>query len=219
MTMPICSTRFWKPTATMSGAALVAIAAIGLISASAGAQQPAGNQRPVPPDPTKVPQGTSTDRTTGVIPAERLYAGWSAHPLGASDCTAAVPDNTIQMYKNTDFGDSMQAIGSVTTMSPGGAHEIEGPMEDSMSSLRWNLPPGVVVVFYEDDGGKGEQLPIWGKGEMNSLHHLNFNDKASSWAWYYAGGAARASNEYEHATIVYPNGVMVLAVRRCRWSM
>src|SRR5687768_14210671 len=41
----------------------------------------------------------------------------------------------------------------------------------------------------EDGGAKGEQFPIWGRGQVDRLSTFDFNDKASRWAWYYVGGA------------------------------
>lgn len=162
-----------------------------------------------PPDP-------SNPRTSAPAPAtaptlERIHAGWAQHPLGASPTSAAIPENTIQFFKDTEFRDDLDPVANVLSMTPGGVHDLPGDMEDSVSSIRWNLSPGVIVVLYEDDGAKGEQLALWGKGEMDRLSRWNFNDKASSWAWYYAGGSQNVTTVLEQAAVVYPTGTVVFA--------
>src|SRR5881396_1593951 len=97
--------------AALHGAALgLAMSIIG----TATAQE--HNTRPVPPPPNERPTlpPPPPDHTVIVIPAERIYTGWSMHPLGASDPTASVADNTIQLFKGTEFHDSMYTIENVT---------------------------------------------------------------------------------------------------------
>ncbi len=99
-----------------------------------------------------------------------------------------VASDAIQMFRNSDFDDE-GVLMNVSARPAGQANELPGGMEDSLSSLRWSLPAGVLVVFYEDAGAKGEQFPIWGRGQVDRLSTFDFNDKASRWAWYYVGGA------------------------------
>jgi hypothetical protein len=125
------------------------------------------------------------------VQSVNVQIGYSPRPHDTQDAAVVVPEGSVQMFRDHDFQ------GRVVTISPGAsgggqAHELRDGMEDSMSSLRWNLPSGIVVVFYEDDGGKGEQFTIWGKGQTPSLHKWNFNDKASQWAWYNVGGVRQA---------------------------
>jgi hypothetical protein len=63
---------------------------------------------------------------------------------------------------------------------------IEGA-NDRMTSLRWNLPEGVVVVLYDNVDGTGRQLAIWGRGEVETITPFNMNDRVSSWASYRLG--------------------------------
>ena len=167
-------------------------------------------ERGHPPDPTEKPRLVQPAPATVVIPVERIYAGWSPRPLGTNDTTANVPLNTVQMYQDSNFKDDVRAIDNITAHASGTPTSLEGMMEDSLTSLRWNLPPGVIVMFFEDDGGTGERIALWGKGEVDTVSKFDFNDKASSWAWYYAGGAARPSVELERAAVVFPDGTVVI---------
>lgn len=201
MTLLMKSSWRWK--------GLTSSAAMALATTLAWAEPP-DEGRPSPPDPTDRPRATTTPPPP-MPTLERIYAGWSAYPIGASDTAAAIPENTIQLFRDTEFRDDLTPIANVTALTPGGAHDLPADMEDSVSSLRWNLSPGIVVVFYEDDGAKGEQLAIWGNGEMARLSRWNFNDKPSSWAWYYAGGAPTVTTVLERAAVVYPTGTVVIA--------
>jgi hypothetical protein len=63
-------------------------------------------------------------------------------------------------------------------------------MGDSLTSLRWNLPEGVIIMLYQDAGGKKQQVAIWGEGELADLDLWDFNDKISRWSWAYVGAPA-----------------------------
>lgn len=182
------------------------IALLGAMGWSANVR--AQDTFPVPPDPTEKPTVPPDTTVRVVVPMERVYAAWSARPLGAKELSVAVPENTIQLYQDAAFRDDVRTIDNVTSHAAGQAHDMPGMMEDSLTSLRWNLPPGVVVTFYEDDGARGERLTIWGSGESETVTGWNFNDKASSWSWYYAGGFVRASEVMERGLVVYPFGTV-----------
>ena len=123
--------------------------------------------------------------------------GYRAHPPHAEktdledDMLRLWPD---KKFKKGVFFDDVQVY-SVTLEYRadhlyGGPETREGDlgkMRDSMSSLKWNLPAGVVVVLYEDKDGKGEQFVIWGSGERSSVG--SFDNKLNRWAWFYVGGA------------------------------
>ncbi len=103
--------------------------------------------------------------------------------------------DTMSLYWGANFGGGdPHQIHPVTQQPAGRPQDFEDQkflrnVRDDMSSLKWNLPPGVIVVFYEDAAGKGEQIIIWGKGQIRSLRAWDFNDKVSRWAWYFTGGA------------------------------
>ncbi len=120
-------------------------------------------------------------------------AGYTARPPLSED-VSGFPGNTIYLWWDAGFGGHKHQIHPVTQMPVGrpqnfpDQHFLQN-IRDDMSSLQWNLPAGVVVVFYEDSAEKGEQLIIWGKGQISELSSRDFNDKVSRWAWYYVGGA------------------------------
>ena len=120
-------------------------------------------------------------------------SGYSRRPPPTED-VAGLPENTIYLWWNAGFGGHRHQIHPVTQTPVGRPQNFEDQhflqnIRDDMSSLQWNLPPGVVVVFYEDSSGQGEQLVIWGKGQIRALLSRGFNDKVSRWAWYYVGSA------------------------------
>jgi hypothetical protein len=86
-----------------------------------------------------------------------------------------------------EFRDDLKQISQVTHMAPGERHELPSPMRDSLTSLRWNLPPGVVVTLYQDAAGRNQSVALWGQGEVRDLDVWDFNDKASRWSWTYVG--------------------------------
>jgi len=115
--------------------------------------------------------------------------GHIAAPPGTETLTAEVLPLSIHMYGNDDFkGKEAIITGVDTQIQAGSINEMPKGLNDSMTSIRWNLPAGVVVVFYEDAGGKGEQLVLWGQGQSPDVSKWDFNDKASRWAWYNVGG-------------------------------
>ena len=120
-------------------------------------------------------------------------AGHAARPPRTQD-VSGFPENTIYLWWDAGFGGKKHQIHPVTRMPVGrprnfpDQHFLQN-IRDDMSSLQWNLPPGVVVVFYEDSADEGEQFVIWGKGQIRELLSRDFNDKVSRWAWYYVGGA------------------------------
>jgi hypothetical protein len=58
--------------------------------------------------------------------------------------------------------------------------------------MRWNLPEGVIVMFYQDANGKKQQVAVWGQAQLADLDAWDFNDKASRWSWAYIGSPTRS---------------------------
>jgi hypothetical protein len=112
----------------------------------------------------------------------QVRAGLSERPLYANP-TGDIPMGVVQAFKDRGFMDTLTTLGPVRQSAMGVRHRLGGAA-DSVSSLRWNLPPGVLVVLYEDAGGYGRQLALWGKGQYETVSEWDFNDKASRWAWY-----------------------------------
>lgn len=111
----------------------------------------------------------------------------ASRPLGAMPTGNLLPA-TLELYRKSDFQGTLTTIGPVNQFPAGALHRT-GAAADEMTSLRWNLPPGVVVVLYEDAEGKGRQLTLFGSGQYASVSPWKFNDKVSRWAWYEIGVA------------------------------
>lgn len=116
--------------------------------------------------------------------------GVSLRPPGAAELAAPLPDDSIYFYQHDYFRGDVVRVENVTAQPAGRVLEPQPGAKDRTSSLRWNLPPGVLVVLFEDAGGKGDQFVIWGKGEIANVAPWDFNDKVSRWAWYSAGTAS-----------------------------
>lgn len=111
--------------------------------------------------------------------------GAASRPLGAAQ-TGVMAQATLELYRDRDLQGTLTSIGPVTQFPAGVLHKT-GAAADEMTSLRWNLPPGVVVVLYEDAEGRGRQLTLFGRGQYPSVSLWDFNDKVSRWAWYDLG--------------------------------
>ena len=127
----------------------------------------------------------------GVSAANAAPVPLSPRPLGASPTVATLPTGVIEMYADRGLRGGLTTVGPIHGHAMGVRHNVTG-LADQLTSLRWNLPPGVVVVFYEDAFGPGEQLVIWGSGQYESVSQFDFNDKASKWAWYDLRGGSTA---------------------------
>ena len=81
---------------------------------------------------------------------------------------------------------TLKTFSPITAQSQLEYHAV-GSVNDQLTSLRWNVPEGVLVVFYDNIDGTGRQFTIWNKGEVPTVSPWNFNDRASSFAWYRLG--------------------------------
>jgi hypothetical protein len=151
-------------------------------------------------DPVKLPKNVVamlfcglTFALAGCANNGSTYESRAPRPEGAEALRVPVPGDSIYLFNQRKFGGNVTQVHNVTTSHPGGKlHLVEGS-SDTMTSLRWNLPPGVAVVFYEDAGGRGNQMGVWGAGEVESVSQWNFNDRVSRWAWFYVGGVPNPS--------------------------
>lgn len=98
--------------------------------------------------------------------------------------------NTVLLYEHKEFEErGRRRILAVTEHQPQlifSLHVMD--FKDCLSSLRWNLEPGVVVQFHEHHEGGGRQYQIWDAGEDADTHNNGFGDRASSWSWYRTAG-------------------------------
>ena len=138
-------------------------------------------------------------------PDETTYNGVSLRPPGAVEVNGALPQNSIYMFENRDFKGNVTRIENITSQPPGLTERV-GARADQMTSLKWDLPIGVVVIFYENADGTGDQFPIWGRGQLDSVGKWSFNDKVSRWAWYSVGGRGNSSSSLERAMILPDKG-------------
>ena len=104
----------------------------------------------------------------------------SEQPLHAQECSVAIPMGSIVFFKNIDFG-GHEEVFKIQGKAPHEMHDIGGKMSGSISSLRWNLPDGMIVVLY----GSSVNIPqrqyvIWGEGQDNRLSGHGVNDKLTT---------------------------------------
>ncbi len=111
----------------------------------------------------------------------------SARPrLPWQTLSASLEANTVVLFEHRSFAlnGRIRRI-NVTAFQPQQVFSLHVmDFKDCLSSLRWNLDPGVVVTLFEDHSGGGRQYPIWGAGEDKDTHDNNFKDCASSWTWH-----------------------------------
>jgi hypothetical protein len=115
-------------------------------------------------------------------------AGAVALPPGATP-TTNLPEGTIELFKDRNFKEDMSTIPFVRGQQMGVIQQLPADAADDISSLRWNLPRGIVVLLHENADGTGRQLPIWGIGQYEMVP-WSFNDKVSRWSWHDVGRPA-----------------------------
>ena len=103
--------------------------------------------------------------------------------------TSEVRPNSILLFDN----DSLRGSGNdfhltkVTEYRQNRFHSLDSTsISNRMTSLKWHLPPGVIVVLYEDPDPDrpGRQYVIWGSGQDVNVSEEGFNDRVSGWAWF-----------------------------------
>lgn len=107
-------------------------------------------------------------------------------PLQTSAAVAQASPNSVALFKDSDCRKDLAAF-DITAYDSNTYHKLPKDCADEISSLRWNLPPGVVVTFYENGvsaDNKGMNYSVFGDGELESLDKAELNDKLSCWAWY-----------------------------------
>jgi hypothetical protein len=111
--------------------------------------------------------------------------GFSSRPMMTQQSKERLAEDTLELHKDVgvrDKGKDVLAIESVTSRPEGALQPITGPLDNKVTSLRWNLPPGRIVVLYDNADGTGRRLPLWGDGEVSDLRTID--DRISAWAWY-----------------------------------
>jgi hypothetical protein len=97
-----------------------------------------------------------------------------------------LPKNSVKLYEHGNFKEEGRTrLLRVTEISPQLIHSLHTmDFKDCLSSLEWNLEPGIIVEFSEHHDGGGRKYQIWGSGRDGNTHNNNFKDCASAWAWY-----------------------------------
>lgn len=121
---------------------------------------------------------------------ENVHGGVSLRPIATEGLATPLASNTIYLFEDRDFKGDVVRLENVTSRAQGAMQELSD--DDSVTSVRWNLPPGAVVLFTQHEDGKGDRVVVWGQGQVNSVSPWNFNDKISGWAWYDLGGLSSA---------------------------
>jgi hypothetical protein len=116
------------------------------------------------------------------------HRGYAPRPPGSEPLTRSLTDDAFRTYLDGGFSGQAQLRKAVTESRPYRAHRLAKYTNNDMTSLCWNLPEGVVVVFYDHSNARGKQYVVWGSGQADDLVPQRFNDTVSRWAWYYLGG-------------------------------
>ena len=99
-------------------------------------------------------------------PADDVRKGYVPAPPGSETLTAPMDPVSIQMFTDANFLGTQATLSGVdATVPPGALNELPKGLPDKLSSVRWNLPRGVVVVLYENSSARGGQLVVWGIGQ------------------------------------------------------
>jgi hypothetical protein len=111
-------------------------------------------------------------------------------PMQAGALNEVLEDNSCRVFKSKNLENEIGSIRSVTASAAGATKELESAIDRDMASLTWNLPSGVVLVFYEKADGTGRQLAVWGSGQFVNLETWDFKKKARAWAWFQVGSGS-----------------------------
>ncbi|MCH8823692.1 MAG: hypothetical protein IH984_09320 [Planctomycetes bacterium] len=101
-------------------------------------------------------------------------------PLHAQECSVSIPSGSIVFYKDTHF-EGREEVFKIEGKELHEMHDIGGKLSGSISSLRWNLPEGTIVVLYGSSAkNPSRQYVIWGEGQDDRLTGHGVNDKLTT---------------------------------------
>jgi hypothetical protein len=147
--------------------------------------------------------GCSTGRLCGCV-AVAVLAVVAAAGLAGAEPDDEVDENTIRVFRDADFKGKEQIIHPVTAERPYRLHVLDKKLRNKVSSIEWNLPRGVVAVFYDETNGTGQQYVVWGSGRRGALQDADFKKRASAWVWIYVDGWENAPSEVRGGFSVRP---------------
>ncbi len=117
--------------------------------------------------------------------SSEVRGGFSVRPLMTQESKQRLPEDTLELHKDVGVRDKVKdllRIDSVTDKPEGDLQPITDHLDNKVTSLRWNLPPGKIVVLYDNADGTGRRMPLWGDGQVSDLRTID--NKISAWAWY-----------------------------------
>jgi len=120
---------------------------------------------------------------TATLPAGTIERG-SADAIAAS---TQANESTMVLYEHLEYKGENISIRCESKPKEGKNSLKETPVFKKMSSLKWKLATGVIVVFYEREDGGGKQFTIWGEGQKKDLFENKFDNEAAAWAWFKPG--------------------------------
>ncbi|MCG8407470.1 MAG: hypothetical protein MI923_19900 [Phycisphaerales bacterium] len=128
------------------------------------------------------------DSPTGTRSSIRkAYKGCPRPVCYARPCDEMYPSGEIRLFDDKHLRKPVGEL-NIFRMEENKVHDLP---KYKVSSLGWRLPPGVVVVFYDEtkyeDDWPGSQYTIWGHGADDDLKDDEFNDEMSAWSWHYVG--------------------------------
>ena len=118
--------------------------------------------------------------------------GFSERPIGTQSVSAAMAEQCVQFFRDKNFGGDMTQISEVTAKTAWDGHSFETKSKH-FSSVRWNLPRGVIVTLFAGPDCTGKCMSVWGSGEVAELSTWKMNDDLAGWSWNYIGGVAEPS--------------------------
>ena len=202
-----------KLSTSMAGAGLLTCAMVALAQ-----NPPPGEPRPNPTPPPQRPQQPSTppagqqppprQQPPAQRPATGVQGGHMQTPRYAEPLASSLGANSIQLFADNEFKGEQVALDNVMKSHQAGTlNEFAANMDNSATSLRWHLNPGVLVVLFDETTGAGPQLALWGKGQIADLAKTDYNEKASRWAWYDLGGGGEPRSA---GSMAMPQGAQAL---------
>ena len=95
------------------------------------------------------------------------HRGYTPRPPGSEPLMRPMPDDAFRLFEDRGLSGASDLKRRVTAFKPHRPHPLASYIKDGMTSLRWNLPEGVVVVFYDHSIARGRQYVIWGSGQAD----------------------------------------------------
>jgi hypothetical protein len=133
-------------------------------------------------------------------------SGYAQRPPGAEPPRHVTGGDSFRLFQDRNFSGPSDLKRPVTEFKPHKPPRLAGYVKDDMSSLRWALPEGVVVVLYDHSNARGTQFVIWGSGEVRDVVPWQFTDKVARWAWFYVGGVDDPPRTVLHGRATRPLG-------------